>query len=52
MLALVGRAVGDNWESWRSHLHYLDYAVLAAIIVGIAYLIVRRRRSPGTTPAA
>jgi membrane protein DedA with SNARE-associated domain len=45
MLALVGRAVGDNWEAWRSHLDYLDYAVLAAIIIGIAYLVIRRRRA-------
>jgi membrane protein DedA with SNARE-associated domain len=43
-LALVGREVGSNWDQWKNHLHYLDYAVLAAIIVGIAYLIIRRRR--------
>jgi membrane protein DedA with SNARE-associated domain len=52
MLALVGREVGDNWEQWKNYLHYLDYAVLAAIIVGVAYLIIRRRRNPGPTPAA
>lgn len=46
-LALVGEAVGDNWESWRHKLGYLDYVVLAVIVVGIVYLIVkRRRRSP------
>ena len=27
-LALIGRAVGANWEDWRDNLHYLDYAVL------------------------
>jgi membrane protein DedA with SNARE-associated domain len=26
MLALVGRAVGDNWEEWREHLDRLDCA--------------------------
>jgi membrane protein DedA with SNARE-associated domain len=52
MLALIGREVGDNWEDWRSYLHYLDYAVLAAIVVGVGYLIIRRRRNPGATPAA
>lgn len=47
-LALIGKSVGDNWEEWREHLHYLDYLVLAAILVGIAYLIVRRRRGGGS----
>ncbi len=45
MLALVGREVGNNWDEWRSNLHYLDYAVLAAIVAGIVYLVVRRRRA-------
>ena len=44
-LAIVGREVGDNWEQWRDKLHYLDYAVVAAIVIAIVYLIVRRRRS-------
>jgi membrane protein DedA with SNARE-associated domain len=47
MLALVGEAVGDNWEDWRHKLGYLDYVVLAAIVVGVVYLIVKRRRGGG-----
>ncbi len=43
-LAIAGREVGDRWNAWREHLHYLDYAVLAAIAVAIAYLVIRRRR--------
>ena len=43
-LALIGEAVGDNWEDWRHKLGYLDYLVAAAIVVGIVYLIVKRRR--------
>jgi membrane protein DedA with SNARE-associated domain len=47
MLALVGRSVGDNWEQWRHNLGYLDYVVLAAIVGGIVYLAIRRRRAGG-----
>jgi membrane protein DedA with SNARE-associated domain len=46
MLALVGRAVGDNWEQWRDHLQYLDYAVVLAVIGLIVYFLIRRRRGP------
>jgi membrane protein DedA with SNARE-associated domain len=45
LLAIVGREVGDRWDEWRDKLHYLDYAVLAIIVLGIVYLIVRRRRA-------
>jgi len=44
MLALIGRSVGDNWEQWRHNLGYLDYVVLAAVVAGIVYLLIRRRR--------
>jgi membrane protein DedA with SNARE-associated domain len=47
-LALIGRSVGDNWEQWRHHLAVLDYLVLAAIIGGIVYLLIRRRRGGET----
>ena len=55
MLALVGRSVGDNWESWRKHLHYADYAIVAIVVVGVGYLLLRRRRGTDTwerTPPA
>jgi len=47
MLALVGEAVGDNWEDWRHKLGYLDYVVLLAIVVGVVYWLVKRRRGNG-----
>jgi membrane protein DedA with SNARE-associated domain len=47
MLAIVGEQVGHNWEDWRHKLGYLDYLVAAAIVVGVVYLIVKRRRGGG-----
>jgi membrane protein DedA with SNARE-associated domain len=53
MLTLIGREAGDNWESWKDSLHYVDYAVVALIVIGIAYLVVRRvRRGPRAGQAA
>jgi membrane protein DedA with SNARE-associated domain len=52
MLAIVGREVGDRWDDWRDKLHYLDYLVLAAIVLGIVYLIWRRRRATGEWESA
>jgi membrane protein DedA with SNARE-associated domain len=46
MLAFVGKQAADRWTSWRDSLHYVDYAVAALIVVGIVYLVVRRRRRP------
>jgi membrane protein DedA with SNARE-associated domain len=45
LLAIIGREVGDRWDQWRDNLHYLDYAVIALVVIGIVYLIVRRRRA-------
>jgi membrane protein DedA with SNARE-associated domain len=45
MLTFIGREVGDNWERWKDKLHYVDYAVAAAIVIGIVYLVIRARRS-------
>ena len=42
--AVAGKQVGDRWDEWQAKLHYVDYAVLAGIVAGIAYLILRQRR--------
>jgi membrane protein DedA with SNARE-associated domain len=43
-LTLIGRAAGDNWENWKSRLHYVDYAVVILIIAAAVYLFLRWRR--------
>ena len=55
MLTFIGKEAGDNWEDWKDKLHYVDYAVIAAIVIGVAYLLVRarrRRKTGGGDPAA
>jgi membrane protein DedA with SNARE-associated domain len=51
MLVLVGRSARDHWDDWKNRLHYVDYAVLALIVVGIVYLVVRWRRSRAAASA-
>lgn len=51
MLTFIGKQAGDNWEDWKDSLHYVDYAVAAMIVIGLGYLVVRRRRRPPKDPA-
>ena len=44
LLTFIGKEAGDNWESWKNSLHYVDYAVIAMIVVGVAWLLIRARR--------
>jgi membrane protein DedA with SNARE-associated domain len=48
MLTYIGQEAGERWESWKDSLHYFDYAVAATIVIGIAYLLIRRRRGGGS----
>jgi membrane protein DedA with SNARE-associated domain len=50
-LTFIGQQVGANWTQWKDSLHYVDYAVAAAIVIGVVVLVVRRRRG-GTDDAA
>ncbi len=49
LLAFVGMQAGDNWDQWKDNLHYVDYAVVAAIVLGLAWLLVRRSRRTDAT---
>jgi membrane protein DedA with SNARE-associated domain len=46
-LALAGEAVGSKWTSVRKGFEYVDYTVVALVVIGIAYALVRRRRGRG-----
>jgi membrane protein DedA with SNARE-associated domain len=51
-LALAGRAVGENWDDLQTQLHYVDYALVLAVIAGIVYLVLQRRRLRARRAAA
>src|SRR3954451_20835257 len=44
MLTFIGKQAGDNWTDWKDKLHYVDYVVLALIVLGAIWLFVRARR--------
>jgi membrane protein DedA with SNARE-associated domain len=44
-LALAGHALGGSWTSVRKGFEYADYVIVALIVVGIVYALVRRRRA-------
>ena len=52
LLAFIGEQVGGQWHKWKDALSYVDYAVAAAIVVGIVYLVVRWWRRRGRTEPA
>jgi len=52
MIAFIGKEAGANWESWKEHLHYVDYAVIAAIALAAVWLFVRYRRRRRAAAAA
>jgi membrane protein DedA with SNARE-associated domain len=41
----IGWAVGSNWETFHENFHYVDYTVLALLLAGGIWLLIRRRRS-------
>jgi membrane protein DedA with SNARE-associated domain len=48
LLGWIGQQAGDNWNQWKDNLHYVDYAVVAGVVLLVAWLLVRRwRRAAG-----
>jgi membrane protein DedA with SNARE-associated domain len=44
MLTFIGMKVGQNWTKWKDSLHYVDYGVVALVILGVAFLVLRALR--------
>jgi membrane protein DedA with SNARE-associated domain len=44
-LAGIGWALGSSWERFDHAFKYAEFAIVIAIVLGVAYWIVRRRRS-------
>jgi membrane protein DedA with SNARE-associated domain len=52
-LAGIGWALGSQWEEFHHAFHYVDYAVLALLVAGAAWLgwkYIRRRGRPAAEP--
>ncbi len=50
-LAVAGHAVAGDWTSVRKGFEYVDYVLLALLIAGVGYLLVRRRGGGPSPPA-
>jgi membrane protein DedA with SNARE-associated domain len=48
----AGWALGTRWESFHERFHYVDYAVAAGIVLLVAYVLIRRRRSSSLSRGA
>ena len=44
-LTYLGYYLGENWDRVGSYLHYLDYAIVVALLAGAVYLFLRWRSS-------
>jgi membrane protein DedA with SNARE-associated domain len=53
LLAFIGEQAGDRWTAWKDHLHYVDYAMAALLVVAVVYVVLRiYRRRGADEPAA
>ena len=48
-LALAGEALGNEWKSARKVFEYVDYAVVALVVIALLYALIRRRRGGADT---
>jgi membrane protein DedA with SNARE-associated domain len=51
-LAIAGHAVGHNWTDIKSGFEYVDYAVVATIVIGLVWWLTRWRSGKATIDTA
>ena len=49
--ALVGQAVGHQWQQWKHHLDYVDYAVVVIVVLLAAWALIRWIRNRNKSAA-
>lgn len=49
-LAGIGWALGSSWDTFHHDFRWVEYLVVAAIVVGLGYLVWRRRRTATLSP--
>lgn len=49
-LAIAGYALGANWEHVANDFHGPTYAIAGLLVIGLAVVIVRRRRAKAAAP--
>jgi membrane protein DedA with SNARE-associated domain len=52
LLAFIGKQAGASWKDWKNSLHYVDYAVVALVVIGAVWLFLRARRRRAGAAAA
>ena len=50
VLAAVGWALGSSWDTFHHDFRWVEYLVVVAILVALAYLVWRRRRTDTLSP--
>ncbi len=49
-LALIGKAVRSQWVDWKNNLAYVDYLIVAVVLLALAYAVVQWRRRRAAAP--
>jgi membrane protein DedA with SNARE-associated domain len=48
----IGYALGSSYKNFEHDFHYVEYAIVAAIVLAVGFLVYRRRATAKVTPRA